>query len=156
MPKVSFRPLQAGDVAYIAEHLREADRREVEAVRGPRFADAIARAVLRSSHYWTAVSEEGEPLAVFGVVPVSIISGIGSPWFLATERANEHPRNLVVEGRRYLSAMRAIYPRLYNYVDARNDKSIRWLRRLGFTLHPPQPYGVAGLPFHKFEIGGTE
>lgn len=155
MAKVSFRPLQTGDIDYIAANLREGDRQEVEAVRGPDVADALARAVLRSSHCWTAVGEDGTPIALFGVVPVSLLSGRASPWLLATEQAHEHPRSLVTEGRRYLSIMRAIYPNLYNYVDARNDKSIRWLRRLGFTLQPARPYGVAGLPFHKFEIGGT-
>jgi len=43
---------------------------------------------------------------------------------------------------------------LYNYVDARNVKSIKWLRWLGFQLDEPAPYGVRGLPFHRFELRG--
>ncbi len=158
MAKGFFRAIEGGDIAHIAANLREADRREIAASRGPEVAplDAIGRAVLRSSHVWVGAAEDGEPVSIFGVAPISLLDGIGSPWFLSTERAYEYPRTLVVEGRRYLSKMRAIYPDLYNYVDARNDKSIRWLKRLGFALHAVEPYGPDGMPFHKFEIKGAE
>jgi hypothetical protein len=29
---------------------------------------------------------------------------------------------------------------------------VRWLRRLGFTLHEAVPYGALGEPFHPFEM----
>jgi hypothetical protein len=150
-----FRDLQAGDVLHIAANLREADRRELAATRGVgvNFADAIGRAVLLSSHVWVGVAPDGEPISVFGVAPVSMLNGIGSPWFLSTDRAYQYPRTLVVEGRRYLSQMRKTYATLTNYVDVRNDKSIRWLKRMGFKIHPPTPYGVEGEPFHRFTMG---
>lgn len=154
MASVSFRPLQSGDIGHIAANLREADRQELLASRGEMTpADAIARAVLLSSHCWVVTAHDGEPVAIFGAAPVSLIESVGSPWFLSTERAYEYPRALVIEGRRYLSRMRETYSHLYNYVDARNDRSIRWLSRIGFKLHEPTPYGAARLPFHKFEIG---
>lgn len=150
---VNFRPLQAGDIAHIAEHLRAADRDELRAAKGEGvdFHDALGMSVLRSSHVWIAA--DAEPVAVFGVAPVSILEGIGSPWFLSTPAAYKHPRALVVEGKRYLARMREVYPNLVNYVDERNEQSIRWLKRIGFTVHPAEPYGVAGRPFHRFTIG---
>jgi hypothetical protein len=153
--KVRFRELQAGDVAFLAANLRDADRVELVGTRGPdvRFEDAISRAVLLSSHTWVAAGDDHEPIAIFGVAPVSMLNGIGSPWFLSTDRAYKHPRTLVSEGRRYLARMRESYFSLVNYVDVRNDKSIRWLRRMGFTIHPPIPYGVEGEPFHRFTMG---
>lgn len=154
MAKIRYRFPRSGDVMHIAAGLREADRQELIAARGPlvHFPDALARAVLLSSHTWVAEDDEG-PIAIFGVAPVSLLDGVGSPWFLSTERAYDHPRALVSGGRHYLSRMRAHYPELFNYVDARNERSIRWLGRLGFTLRPAVPYGNLGLPFHKFEIG---
>jgi len=44
------------------------------------------------------------------------------------------------------------YSHLENWVDARNTKAINWLRWLGFTVHDPVPFGVAGLPFHRFDM----
>lgn len=148
-----FRELRAGDIAHIALNLREADRQELLASRGDvAVKDVLAQAVLLSSHCWVGVADDGEPVALFGVAPVSLLAGKGSPWLLSTERVFEYPRVLVRESRRYLSRMRAEYPHLFNYVDARNDRSIRWLKHIGFTLHPAEPYGVDGLPFHKFEM----
>lgn len=107
-----------------------------------------------SSHHWAFIAADGEPVAVFGVAPVSLISGIGTPWLLGTERVFAFPGVLIREGRRYLQAMRNVYPSLANHVDARNVKSIRWLKHLGFTIGEPEPYGVAGLPFYPFHLEG--
>jgi hypothetical protein len=44
------------------------------------------------------------------------------------------------------------FPHLVNFVHAKNTTSVRWLRRLGFTLHEAVPYGALGEPFHPFEL----
>lgn len=150
--KVFARSLMPGDLEHIAARLRDADRREVQAIRGPvPMYDTLALAVLRSTHYWVSVAGD-EPIAMFGVAPTDLLSGIGSPWFLATDRAEGYPRSLVVEGRRYALRMLEVYPHLMNYVDARNTRSIRWLKHIGFEVHPAEPMGIAGLPFHPFEM----
>ncbi len=46
-----------------------------------------------------------------------------------------------------------LFPHLQNYVDARNEISIRWLKWLGFRFDPkPVPYGIWGLPFLRFQM----
>lgn len=149
------RDVRVADLALLATHLRDDDRRELAAARGEGtpVAGLIVRAVHQSSHCWTAANDDDDAIAVFGVAPISMLGGLGSPWLLATDEAFRHPRALVTEGRRYLAIMRTLYPRMVNHVDARNLRSIRWLKRLGFTVHPATPYGLAGEPFHKFEIG---
>lgn len=148
-----FRPPESGDVRYIAERMRQADRDEVFAVRGEvNLVSVVADAVLRSSMCWTGITLEREPVCIFGVVPVSLLTGQGSPWMLSTEKVFRFPGALVRETSRYLERMLGVYPHLENYVDARNVRSVRWLTRVGFTVHPPQPYGAAGLPFHRFEM----
>lgn len=113
--------------------------------------DALAESVLRSTKAWTWTAD-GEPIAIFGVAPVALLGGIGAPWLLGTDRVPRFPRVLVREGRRYVAEMLGLFPHLVNYVDARNVVSVRWLARLGFKVHEPQPYGAAGLPFHRFEM----
>jgi hypothetical protein len=41
---------------------------------------------------------------------------------------------------------------LVNFVHAENTTSVRWLRRLGFTVHEAQAFGALGEPFHPFEM----
>jgi len=41
------------------------------------------------------------------------------------------------------------YKYLYNWVDCRNEKSIKWLRYLGFnTIRRDEQYGKGKMPFY--------
>lgn len=144
------RGLESGDIRYVADNLREADRRELTALRGAP-VDAmpeLCNAVLRSSKVW--VLADVHPIAVFGVAPVA--EGVGSPWLLGTEELFRYPRLLVCLTPEYVSQMLADYPVLVNYVDARNYRSIRWLEHMGFTLEDPIPQGPHGVPFRLFHM----
>lgn len=82
-----------------------------------------------------------------GVLP--IVQGV--PWMLASETMTRRGGALTAAARRYLALMHARYPLLANYVDARHTASIRWLRRLGFTVaEQAMPAGPYGMPFHSF------
>jgi len=48
--------------------------------------------------------------------------------------------------------MLAVYPRLVNHVDERNEASKRWLSWLGFELGEPEPHGPFGIPFRPFRL----
>lgn len=152
MGKPVFRELRPGDIAYVADNMRAADRAEVTAMTGETdMRAALADGVLLSSHYW--VLADGEiPMAIFGVAPLSLLGEMGSPWLLGTDRLERFPGTLVRDGRRYVRRMLGVYPHLVNFVDARNERSVRWLERLGFDVQAPRPMGAAGLPFHRFEM----
>jgi hypothetical protein len=150
--EVHFRPAVLADAALLARDLRPADRAEVIAASGPDVLRTVRAAVHLSTDAWVA-EKNGELIALFGIAPVSLMGGIGSIWFLGTPVVDQLGRSLTRFAREYLRLVLATeYTVLMNYVDARNAKSVRWLQRLGFTLHAAEPYGVAGLPFHKFEM----
>jgi len=138
-------------ISYIAENPRDADRREVDATIGnTEYAAAMRMSVQMSRSALVAVSVFGEPIAVFGVSTTSLVHNIGSPWFLATPRVSLHRRALIQKTFAYTEAMLDQYARLENHVDVRNTASIAWLRRIGFTIDPPAPFGARQQPFHKF------
>lgn len=149
----SIRLLQAGDIDHIAANMRPADAAEVLAIRGPGtlMKAALAECVLVSTSCWVAASD-AEPFAIFGVMPVSLLHGIGAPWMLGTALAAKFPRVLVREGRRYSLRMLEAYPYLVNMVDARYTSSVRWLRRIGYTVYEAEPYGGRGELFRRFEM----
>lgn len=140
------------DVAALVADMRPADRLELEASHGADPQKAVQRAVDISTISW-AVEAGGALIMLGGVAPVSMLGGVGSPWMLGTNLLDRSPGALTRVGVQYLQVVKGLYPELENYVDARNVKSIRWLRRLGFKISPaPIPYGPQGLPFYRFEM----
>jgi hypothetical protein len=145
-------PTPAG-VAHIAQHLRQADRDEVHAATGSHAFDAVLHACVSvSDDTLMATAPDGEPLGLFGVVTVSLLSNRGSPWMLCTDGAQLHQRALVRGGRAYAVAMLEQYGHLENHVDVRNVRAVAWLQRCGFTIHDPVPYGPLGMLFHPFSM----
>ena len=65
-------------------------------------------------------------------------------------------KQLVRQGRRFVSEMVERYGYLENYCDARYVQSLNWLRRIGFTVGEPVPYGPSGNLFCKLSIQGKE
>ena len=95
---------------------------------------------------------DGELAAIFGVAPVDLLAGIGSPWMLGTPVLDRHSRVLVKATPDYISRMLDAFPHLINCVHTKNHTGVRWLRRLGFTLHEAIPYGASGEMFYPFEM----
>jgi RimJ/RimL family protein N-acetyltransferase len=132
--------------------LRPLDRQEVEAASGE-VRPALFRALELSDDPVAMRLTDGSLVSLFGLAPITTLSDTGSIWLLGTTKMKTHPREVIDISRRYIAFVRERYPRLMNYVDARNRPSVRWLRSIGFTVEPPTPFGLAGLLFHKFHMG---
>lgn len=151
MVDVLIRPTEPGDAEALYANLRASDRAEGQAYGEGGILDGIRASAARSVLCWTGFVD-GQLAAVFGCAPLSLVSGVGSPWMLGTPVLNAHSRVLVATVPGYIAIMLRAFPHLENYVHAKNTTSVRWLRGLGFTLHSPEPYGVLGEPFRKFEM----
>lgn len=140
----------------MAQNLRAGDREEVHATVGHRrYVDALRLGVVASRSCLMAVDVYGVPAALLGVVTVSVLDNVGSPWMLATDRAEDFPRAFIAYGRAYTRIMLGEYDVLENHVDARNTRAVAWLKHLGYDVAPAAPHGPLGLPFHQFRIGRT-
>ena len=148
---VEIRDTTVHDVAVLSTRMRASDRREVAAYGHTDVMRAVTRSVANSVLCWSAVVD-GELAAILGVAPLSVMGGIGSPWMLGTDVLTRNSRVLVRTTPEYIGRMLVAFPHLLNFVHAENTTSVRWLRRLGFTLHPAAPFGERGAPFHKFEM----
>jgi hypothetical protein len=138
------------DLPVLVANMRPADRAELTACSGPDLARTVRASfdITPNAFAWV----DGDSLvAVGGIAPVCLLTGTGSPWMVGTSLLDSFPSALTRGAKTYLRRMQRTYPIQVNYVDARNVRSVRWLRRLGFTIHPAEPHGVAGLPFHRFE-----
>ena len=152
MADVLIRPTEPGDAAILAANLRVSDRAECEAYGLPGdMQSRIESSVRRSVLCWTGLVD-GELAAIIGASPINMLSGIGSPWMLGTPVLDRHSRVLVRLTPAYIARMQSAFPHLANFVHVDNRTSVRWLRRLGFTLHEAVPYGVNGELFYPFEM----
>jgi hypothetical protein len=140
------------DADCLGRRLRAADVEEIRAASGLAPAEALRRSYELSSHVWTVRGDDGRPIALWGVGPLSLIEGRGCPWLLAADAFETLGPGIARLSRPLLAAMRDLYPRLENHIDARHTKAVRWLSWLGFTIDPAKPWGVEGRPFHRFWI----
>ena len=93
----------------------------------------------------------GAPAAIFGAADANACSP-GVAWLLGTDKITEHPRAFWLASREGLGLLFTWYDQLFNYVDARNTASLRWLKRLGARIAPAVPFGIDARPFHYFEF----
>ena len=131
--------------------MRDADIAEVKASHGLEPLESLELG-LKRSRYATVVTFDGVPSVIYGLANCCMLTGIGSPWMLASENVNNHLRALLKLSPPIVREMLEICPKLYNYVDVRNRQSIRWLVWLGFKFEPAEPYGLDNLPFHRFSM----
>lgn len=151
MPAVEIVPAQAEHIIALAPRLRPADVAELWAGSRSEPEDALIRAVRISTEGWAGVVD-GETICLFGVAPLSVLGGRGSPWMLGTDGVDRHALTFLRRCRAVVAGWRSVYPVLENVVDERNTAAHRWLRWLGFTLGDPRPHGPDEMPFRPFHM----
>ncbi|CCG34026.1 TPA: hypothetical protein QFV80_003319 [Klebsiella aerogenes] len=144
-------PATAAHIAEILPLVRAADLQEFSATNGWS-ARRVLECGLKTSTFCCAGLVNGKVVTIFGVAPASMIGGSGIPWLVGTDSLEKYQRTFLRRCRKVVNAMLSVYPYLENYVDARNHVAKAWLHWLGFTLEDPAPYGVQGLPFHRFHM----
>lgn len=152
MKTARIEPSKEVDAEYIGARLRQADRDEIKASHMIEPVEALKLGLKKSDFCLTAFADN-EPVLMWGIKREGYIPNVGVPWMLATERL-EDPK----VARRFLRMCRNAlmeffedYDILMNYVDTRNEVSIRWLKYMGFHVDEnPMECGVLKKPFHKF------
>jgi hypothetical protein len=146
---MSVRSATLADVYHIAPRLREADKAEIKASTGRPPLDALKDGLSRSRGCKVGITPEGEPVVIWGVVPVDPM--VGGVWALATDELSKHKIKFLRGSREHLDEMQEQFPVLMNVVDARNILHIDWLSWLGFTFIAEHPlWGVEQRLFYEF------
>jgi hypothetical protein len=147
---LSLQPSVVSDAQFIARHMRPEDVREVEASSGSTPEQALLAGLYHSDVCLTLHGEE--PIAMMGV-GASANPMIGAIWMLSTPALEKHAVEFLRANKRtaVLDNFHRLYPVLWNHVDERNTKHLRWLRWLGFTFIMRHPfYGLQRRPFLEF------
>ena len=138
-------------VQALLPDVRQADIDEFIAASGQTPEEVLNLALRVSTRAWAGIAD-GQVVNIFGVAPASLLGGKGIPWMVGSTHIDLHKRAFLRGSRAALADMLSLYPHLENYVDQRNHLAKAWLHWLGFRLEDPAPYGVQGLPFHRFHM----
>jgi len=138
-------------VEAIAADMRQADIDEVWASNHYTPAEAMLSS-WKASDRSMIVTVNNEPCVMIGLVIRDILSGGGIPWLLGTENALKYKRYFLTQVPDVIDEMLTICPRLYNYVHAKNKISVNWLKRIGFIIDEPVPFGCDNELFHRFHL----
>lgn len=136
-------------VMPIAKDMRAADIREVRASNDCGPEEALRASVQFSTLAWTCFVG-GVPSFMWGVARKGcILSEVGAPWLLGTNRIYAVNREFLKQSRGYINKMHEQFSRLENYVHVENRLSIRWLTWCGFTVDKV-PVMIRGEEFYHF------
>lgn len=145
---IVVRVTKPWDIAYLKDHLRQCDVDEVWASKHHTPEDALKSSQESAVLSLTIIKEV--PIGIFGISPRSFIGAKASVWFLATDDLDKIGRRFAKHSRHFIDMMLGYYPYLFNFVDDRNEKSIKWLKMCGATIEDPKPYGPDNTPFRFF------
>ncbi len=140
-------------IPAIAEHMREADRREVWASHRHTPLEALEFALQRSELAWTCMVD-GLPSFMWGAARTGAVLGCtGAPWLLGTPAIVKVRHDFLRYCPHFVAAMQSAFPCLENYVHAENTLSIRWLKHLGFMVNEDMPELINDEDFYLFQRG---
>ncbi len=143
------RPAILEDCNQLGPRLRVADKLELKLSCGMGPCSALSLSYTNSQKVYSVIAEEGEPIAIFGVVGEH--PSIGVPWMLGSEGIYKHAAQFMAESKQWLKEIEEDYELLVNYVHADNKKAIRWLKWMGFQMIRLVPdYGKGKAPFYEF------
>ena len=144
--KYEIVPAEMAHVEPIARRCRQADIDELWATAAVLPAQAIEMG-LRDSVYSRTWLIDGEPAVIGGIREVA--QG-GILWLVTTDLMERHQRAFLIESRKEIEWAKANYNMLWNYIDARNLKAVRWLKWTGFEIGEAVSYGIFKKPFYPF------
>jgi hypothetical protein len=145
---IRFERATEAHIAELSPNIRRVDRDEIWAAAHMTPEESIRIGL--NGDAW-ACYFDNEMAAIFGCKPITILSDEACPWMIATHVIERRPKMFLKHCRPVMEACQERYSLLVNYADDRNETVKRWVKWLGFTLFDPEPYGIEGLPFCRFE-----
>lgn len=148
--KIEILKPTSDHVDYFSENLRLVDVREMWLADRSRPRGALEIGAFMSDKAFV-VEADGIPVIIFGVDRDGL-SDKGRVWMLATDDIEFMKKSFVKQCRSVFYDLMDGYEMVYNYVYEKNEIALKWLKWLGFTIHPAIPFGVDCANFHRVEF----
>lgn len=98
--------------------------------------ETMHRAIRNSTRIW--VGMDGDNLvAMWGLIPPSLMSETAYLWLFTTEHLREHVFSFIRQSQRAVEEMLIYYPVIVGHTMSANRRAIQWLRWLGAEFGDP-------------------
>tara|TARA_B100001248_G_scaffold151196_1_gene113600 strand:- start:4827 stop:5234 length:408 start_codon:yes stop_codon:yes gene_type:complete len=132
--------------------MRQEDKEEIFAYSGTLPKEQMFYCFFSSKPCMTMIGRKGNIMGMYGVVPQS--PKVGRIWMLGHESMTsdyKDVRDFLRHSPIELQKFHCNYPLLYNYVDARNETHIKWIKWMGFSIIKKHAtFGAEGRTFYEF------
>lgn len=146
---VNVRVSREEDIYALGPRLREEDKNEIIASGHKDGTDAIRTSFALSGLRFT-VELNGLVVGMFGCVRDANSTGANA-WFLGSPELARMKKTFVKLTRVIFDMFLVEYTHIWNLVDARYAKSIRWLEASGAEFYP-ESLVINGMPFQGFVV----
>ncbi len=150
--KFHWRKSILSDVMTVAANMRQEDKEEILAYSGTLPKEQMFYCFFSSKPCMTMIGRKGNIMGMYGVVPCS--PKVGRIWMLGHKSMTsdyKDVRDFLRHSPMELQKFHCNYPLLYNYVDARNETHIKWIKWMGFSIIKKHAtFGAEGRTFYEF------
>lgn len=152
MKPTFVRPATPEDVEYVANNLRKEDREEVLAAVGIEPTVCLPQYLSEGREVYAAgLCMDNRAEILYGFDPIFGVDRAAVIWLLSTPRIFDYPVEFVIQTNRLFEEAHQRFDLLTNFIDARNERHIRWLKKLGFVmLRRVESFGASSTPFIEF------
>ena len=141
--KENKRHLQA--VKCIEEHLRPIDKKELQGA----YTSVTKCAMYEFCDNFLAFGENGEPIAIYGIVKYPI-DGLHAVWMVGATEIKNYKKELITMGFEEISRFIKEYGPVTNYISIDNESPRRWLLKAGAVFDAP--FKENGITWQQFII----
>ena len=143
------RKAELKDALELAPKMRMGDRKEIMASNGSTPLESLVIPFTqKGAKIYSIIGTKSEGvIGMFGSTPTKE-KDYGVVWLLSSEHLFRHIKQFIKECPKWVAEMSEGYEYVYNFVDERNWKSLKWLQFLGFE--PKEKigdFGVGKMPF---------
>lgn len=137
------------DLQILSDNARKADKEEVFFISGETIYENLINTsgIYENSFVWEI---DNQLICIYGITPCD--NGEGIIWLLATDKFDNYTNIFRRKCKTIYKELIVGYNYLYNYVHFRHKKAIKWLKWLGCEVFEPEPIGLNGELFCKFEV----
>ncbi len=137
------------DIDYLAVNARQADKDEAFLFSGRQLRECLDDTpnLYNNSYVWDV---NDKIVCIYGVTDCG--NKVGVIWFLATDEFDKHKKELGIRCKKIFKMLIKDYEYIFNYIHVEHKKAIKWVKWLGCTILAPEPIGIKGDMFCKFEV----